>query len=131
MPLVAVLWLALLHALSLAAPPRPARAGTASTPVRVEQAARPEHRAAMPRPEAPVEALPAGTSVTPTVLARASSPAPVGGGAPSPALPSVAGRGLAALAARQALRRYGAAPHVVTARGGLLPYFPTAPPIQG
>jgi hypothetical protein len=132
MPLVVALWLALLQALSLAAPARPAGVEGASPSARVEQAGPTGRRVAIPHPGTPAEALPAGARVAADVLVRSGGPPPVGGAGPLAALPVFARPGLAAAAvARRALRRHGGASHAIAARGGVLPYFPTAPPIQG
>jgi hypothetical protein len=113
MPVLAALWVALLH---LLAAPAPRTAGVAAPARRVEWSVETAPALRAPRP---LPALGAVRSDAP----RQTGPAPHGL-APAP-WPRAAIR---AVAARRAARQPS---HASSARGGLLPYFPTAPPPEG
>ena len=131
MPLLAALWLALLGALAAAPTARslgPAAAAVAAwsaTPADRPAAADEAARAGRPAREA----LRAARPVTAATAARAGS---ASGNGPVPVALASAPRlsGEAAFAA-DVRARSRAASHAVAARGGVLPYFPTAPPLQG
>jgi hypothetical protein len=127
MPIVAALWLALIHALFFVAPPRLAD-GAAKPRAGIEQTIERRRLATVPA-EAPEEALRAARIVAVTAISRTPGPATVGAGNPA-ALLQPAWLAVASLTARQALRRHGAVSHALAARGSVLPYFPTAPPRQ-
>lgn len=130
MPFVAVIWLALLHALSLAAP-LPVRGGAgAGVPERVVQLHDTAPGIAAQRAHAPDDALRAAHRITGVAAARTTG-APPHGGASMPAFAAPASPSFPSQQARETLRRHGNASHAVAARGRLLPYFPTAPPHQG
>ena len=115
---LAVLWLALLQALAPAAlPQRPS----------IVARERPAAIVAL-RAEAPGEAVRAERTVARVVVARVVEPAPQA--PPRPPLVAPAGPARECRAAR-APPRGCARSHAVAARGGVRPYFPTAPPLQG
>lgn len=130
MTLVAALWLALLHALCVAAPVRsPDHAATSARPraVQVDAAA---GRIAARAERAPEQSLRLAPGIATGAIARAAGPGT--GSAPIPALLAPAWPRLTEPSTLQAaLRRRGGASHAVATRGRLLPYFPTAPPRQG
>ena len=129
MTLVAALWLALLHALCVAAPvrsPDPAAAAARPRAVQVDAA----RRIAAHTERAPEQSLRLAPGTAAGAIVRAAGPGT--GSAPIPALLAPAWPRLTGPSTLQpALRRRGAASHVVATRGRLLPYFPTAPPRQG
>ncbi|MDF1504764.1 hypothetical protein [Roseisolibacter sp. H3M3-2] len=114
MELLLALWIALVQALT------PAHAPSAS--VRLEAAAD-RGATAFLRAERV-----AGT----TAVTRVAEPTPVDGNSASPALDGRRSAPIgASAAARVALRRLGGPSHAPAAAGGVRPYFPTAPPLQG
>jgi len=128
-PLVALLWLALLQALCIASPP--SGGGSATAPrARVERGLDRPERGDAARAEAPDAALHAARVVTTATLARPSG-ATTHGGTGAPALDWTACPRIDEAGARRILARYADASHAASARGGLLPYFPTAPPFRG
>jgi hypothetical protein len=132
MPLLAVLWLALLHALTLAPTPRPTGGVMAGAVARVALAAEGARSLAVRRAEPPEHALRAAERVAATALSReVGGPPPIGGGPDATLLRAAAAELATADATRRVLRRHGTAEHAIAARGGLLAYFPTAPPLQG
>ena len=116
MPLFVLLWLALLGVV-----PAPATAVRAVAPVPVRAERHPEPEAIRaPATVRLAAARPAG-QLTPVAPERHAPPF---------ALAAAAGRrDVAGAAARSTLARQLS--HGVVARGGLLPYYPTAPPLQG
>ena len=117
MPLLVLLWLALLGVVP--APPAAASAGAGRVACAEQRHPEPEALRAPPAARL-VAARPTG-QLTPVAPERQLPPF---------ALVASAGRrDHEGAAARRALARQLA--HVVVARGGLLPYFPTAPPLQG
>ena len=128
MTFVAVLWLALLHALSLAAPPWHQGDAATSRHARVAQLA--TQRRVAPRPAiAPEESLRAPRVVATTAISRAIGPAPFG--TPPHALARPSWPVPATSEARGTIRRFDVASREIAARDRLLPYFPTAPPRLG
>lgn len=133
MPLILALCLALLRAL-VAPPAGPVIGPTVAAPVQVaawgdqgaaDRIPRLTHDGARPAHEDVRAAAPVTELVTGRGEARGwSIPVPAVGGA-APRLTSEA-----TYAAEVRARALGES-HVVAARGGVLPYFPTAPPLQG
>lgn len=133
MPVLSLLWLALLHALTLGAPLRPADAAAARAPVRLERALAAlggERWEAGARPHGSDEARRA-TYRAPTSLASRAAGTGTPGGVPPVAVARPTWPEPAAIVGAPALRHHGTAGHARAARGALLPYFPTAPPRQG
>jgi hypothetical protein len=116
--LLAALWLALLHALAPAAlPQRPS----------IVARERPAVIVAL-RAETPGETVRAERTVARVVVARVVEPAPHA--PPRPPIVAPTGPAPECRAARPPPRGC-ARSHAVAARGGVRPYFPTAPPLQG
>jgi len=116
--LLAALWLALLHALAPAAVPQRPSLVARDRPAAIVAL----------RAEAPGESVRAERTVARVVVARVVEPAPHA--PPRPPIVAPAGPARECRAARPPPRGC-ARSHAVAARGGVRPYFPTAPPLQG
>jgi hypothetical protein len=124
MPLLAAIWIALLHLLAVT--PAPRLVGAALVPVWSA------HRGANAIPShhgrASDEALRAPGPLPGLGVLRSAEPRPY---APPPyALPAALGQRPAGVVAGPRARSWQPS-HAPSARGGILPYFPTAPPLQG
>ena len=116
---LAALWLALLQALAPAAIPQRPSIAVRDRPAAV---------VAVQAPRVPGETVRAERTVARVAAARVVEPAPHA--PPRPPLVAPAGSARECRAAR-APPRGCARSHAVAARGGVRPYFPTAPPLQG
>jgi hypothetical protein len=131
MPFMAVLAFALLQALAVFSPATLRREELAGTRLFAAQAVGGERRVAARSADLPEEALPVARTLGAPLLPRLGNRPSVGDGNPPAALVaplSVAARDPKTRGERL---RVESTAHVVAARGSLLPYFPTAPPLQG
>jgi hypothetical protein len=131
MPFVAALALALLQALTVFSPLAPRQEGVARERPAAERLAFGDRRIAAVSARLPEKALPAARTLGTPLLPRLASRTPLFDGPPTAALVAPPSRLASALTAPSRLRFGSVAAHVVAARGSLLPYFPTAPPLQG
>ena len=129
MPLVVALWLALVHALAITTSIHPSAVVAAWSGPTVGQGVTAEPRVRAGAALAPDEALRQALPVRSVSVARSTTPLlsgpPAAALATSPRLPD------APLFAAAVRARALGLSHAVSARGDVLPYFPTAPPLQG
>jgi hypothetical protein len=129
MTLVGIL-VALLHALTIAAPSPPGGSTAVAHHVSETHVVRSERIASRRTSDTPEQVLRASRAIAAATIQRASRAAPLRDGsslAPQRAAPGM----VAATAVRPALGRGGDVGHAVASRGSLLAYFPTAPPLLG
>ena len=126
MTFVGVLWLVLLQAFALAEPSRPV--GVAERALRAAPT-RAEHAAAVRASEPATVALLAARTIDAGTLPRASRSAPLRDGTTLP-LHRFSRLAVVAVDGQASRRTHRYAGHAVASRGGLLAYFPTAPPLQ-
>jgi hypothetical protein len=121
---------ALLHALTLAVSAPSGGATALALRVPPTHVVRPDRVASRRSSDTPEEVLRASRAIAAATIPRASHAAPLRDGSTF-APPRAEAGTRAAIMVRPALRRLRDVSHAVASRGGLLAYFPTAPPQLG